>query len=118
MKALERLVPSETLLVVVDVQERLARVMDPDAIALLLRSARILIESARVLGASVAYTEQYPKGLGPTLPELVELLARAGARRLPSGTGSWHSGSGGRRSCCGSGAREPAGSSNTSTPGG
>lgn len=83
---MDRLVPKRTLLVVVDVQERLSRAMDPEALRLLLRSATILIESACVLGAPVAYTEQYPKGLGGTLAELSEPLARAGAHRIEKTT--------------------------------
>jgi nicotinamidase-related amidase len=78
----DRLVPKSTALVIVDVQERLARAMDPRALQSLVRAARILIEAARLLGAPVVFTEQYPKGLGATLPELAELLARAGARRF------------------------------------
>ena len=35
---------------------------------------RRLVDAARVLGLPVAATEQYPKGLGPTVPELAERL--------------------------------------------
>lgn len=79
---MDRLIPTATALVVVDVQERLAPAMDPAALERLMRAARILIEAARLLGAPIAFTEQYPKGLGPTLPELGELLTRAGAHRF------------------------------------
>jgi nicotinamidase-related amidase len=82
LTALERLVASTTLLIVVDVQERLCRAMDAEALGLMVRSARILVESARALGAPVVFTEQYPKGLGPTLPSVAELLERAQARRF------------------------------------
>lgn len=39
--------------------------------------AGVLIRSARLLGLPVLYTEQYPKGLGSTAPEVQEALADA-----------------------------------------
>ncbi len=59
---------------VVDVQERLAPAMDPHAYARVLKYGRALIEAAKELGLPVLATEQYPKGLGPTVRELAELL--------------------------------------------
>lgn len=55
-------------LLLIDLQERLM-----PAIAggdLLLSRARRLAEAATLLGVPVLATEQYPKGLGPTVPEL------------------------------------------------
>jgi nicotinamidase-related amidase len=63
----------DTGLLVVDVQEKLM-VKIPAADALV-RNIAFLIDSARLLGLPVMATEQYPKGLGPTVGEL--------ARRLP-----------------------------------
>jgi nicotinamidase-related amidase len=62
-----------TVLVVVDVQERLAAVMEyrEPVVA----NIRRLIQAARLLVVPLVVTEQYPKGLGPTVPELRELLA-------------------------------------------
>lgn len=77
-----RLVPKETAIVVVDVQERLAAAMPEAAMAALVRNAGILLEAARALGAPVLATEQYPKGLGPTLPPLREKLDALGARPM------------------------------------
>jgi nicotinamidase-related amidase len=79
---LERLDPQKTALIVVDVQERLAKAMPEAQLAELIRSARILIEAARLLKVPVFVTEQYPKGLGSTLNEVRELLERAGAQRF------------------------------------
>jgi len=59
-------------LVLIDVQERLAAVM-PDRESVL-RSAGILLEAASRLKVPVVVTEQYPKGLGPTVPELAANL--------------------------------------------
>jgi nicotinamidase-related amidase len=69
---IHRLTPARTALLVVDVQERLASAMPPsDAIANVAR----LIEGARLLGVPVLVTEQYPKGLGATVPTLRDALA-------------------------------------------
>lgn len=38
---------------------------------------RILVEGARAIGIPVAYTEQYPKGMGPTAPEVARTLEGA-----------------------------------------
>jgi len=63
----------DTALLVIDVQEKLmVKVPDADA---LVRNIGFLIDGARALGLTVLATEQYPKGLGPTVPDL--------ARRLP-----------------------------------
>jgi isochorismate hydrolase len=48
----------------------------------LTRSARILLNGARLLGAPVFLTEQYPQGLGKTVPEIAELARDAGARNF------------------------------------
>ena len=69
---LTRLIPARTALLVVDVQERLASAM-PESAAIV--NIDRLIESARILGLPVAVTEQYPKGLGATVPMLRERLA-------------------------------------------
>lgn len=82
MKALPALDPKTTALVIVDVQEKLCSAMPPERLRDLERSARILLGAARELGASVLYTEQYPKGLGPTLPGLLADLQASSARRF------------------------------------
>lgn len=79
---LRRLVPADSVLIVVDIQERLSAAMPEDQRAEVLRAARILIEAARLMEVPVLYTEQYPKGLGPTLPEVAGPLASAGAVRF------------------------------------
>jgi nicotinamidase-related amidase len=59
-------------LVVVDVQEGFRPVID--GFEELTRQAAILVQGAHVLGMPVVVTEQYPKGLGPTVPEVAEHL--------------------------------------------
>lgn len=65
-----RLVRERTALLVIDVQERLCAAMDPLRLAAVRRNTVILLEAAKVLGLPVLVTEQYPKGIGPTLAEL------------------------------------------------
>jgi nicotinamidase-related amidase len=62
------------LLVVVDVQERLFNAMDAERRDDMVANVKILASAARRLGVPVLVTEQYPKGLGRTLPELRALL--------------------------------------------
>ncbi len=62
----------DTALLVVDVQGRLIG-MVPGHQRIIWNIGR-LIDGARLLGVPVAGTEQYPQGLGPTVPELAERL--------------------------------------------
>jgi nicotinamidase-related amidase len=59
---------------VVDVQDRLTPAMPEETLARLVKYARATIGAAKELGLPVLATEQYPKGLGRTLPALRELL--------------------------------------------
>lgn len=65
--------PSDSLLVLIDYQQRLLPVIDraDEALATAVRIADI----ARLLGVPVLGTEQNPEGLGPTVPALRERLA-------------------------------------------
>lgn len=60
----------ETALLVVDVQEKLM-VKIPNAAAMT-RNIAFLLDVAKLLGVEVAATEQYPKGLGPTVKPLAD----------------------------------------------
>jgi len=62
------------VLVVTDVQERLFGAMDAERRDEMVRNLKILLTAARRLGTPVVVTEQYPRGLGRTLPELRVLL--------------------------------------------
>jgi nicotinamidase-related amidase len=63
---------NETALLVVDVQEAFRPVIDRfDEVV---RNCRILIEGFAILGAPVIVSEQYPRGLGHTVPELADVL--------------------------------------------
>jgi nicotinamidase-related amidase len=59
-------------LVVVDVQEAFRpAVVDFERVAF---DAAKLVQGARILGLPIVVTEQYPKGLGTTVPEVAEHL--------------------------------------------
>lgn len=70
----QRLKRDDTAVLLVDLQVRLAAAMDPQALEQVVRRCVALVEGARVLGLPLAVTEQYPKGLGPTLPALRDRL--------------------------------------------
>jgi nicotinamidase-related amidase len=64
---------TNTVLLIIDVQEKLVRVMhDKDS---LLSNLQKLIEGIQVMGIPVIVTEQYPQGLGPTVPEITNLIS-------------------------------------------
>jgi nicotinamidase-related amidase len=69
-------------LLVIDIQERLAPAMPADAMSHLIRNTRIAIDAARRLGLPIVVSEQYVKGLGPTIAPIEEVLATATHRRF------------------------------------
>ena len=67
---------ARTTLIVVDVQEGFRKAIpDFERIA---KATATLIEGAQAIGIPIVVTEQYPKGLGETAPEVAD--------RLPEGT--------------------------------
>lgn len=62
----------ETVLVMIDFQEKLFQVMQDKEP--LLKNALKIIQGAQALGIPVLWTEQNPKGMGATLPEIADLL--------------------------------------------
>jgi nicotinamidase-related amidase len=77
---MRRLVPEECAVLIIDVQERLAAAMPPAQMSELTRAATVLIDAAVLLGARVLATEQYPEGLGVTIPPIAAELGRAGVK--------------------------------------
>lgn len=59
---------SDSVLVVIDMQERLVPAMQ--APARTLKNAKLLLTAAHACDVPTVLTEQYPKGLGPTMPEI------------------------------------------------
>ena len=58
------------VLVIIDIQEKLAAAMEPEIMRSVTRNANILLEAARRMGIPVVLSEQYPKGLGHTVDGL------------------------------------------------
>jgi nicotinamidase-related amidase len=73
-----RIDAARAVLLVIDLQERLAAVMPQVGRALVERNVATLLELARHLALPVVVSEQYPKGLGPTREPL-----RVAAADLP-----------------------------------
>ena len=67
----------KSVLVVIDVQDKLCMAMDEKILRKLTKNIGILLESAVELNVPTLVTEQYVKGLGATLPELKEKAANA-----------------------------------------
>lgn len=72
-----------TCLVVVDVQDSLARAMPADTFPRVTRNLAVLAAAARTLGLPALVTEQYPKGLGRTVAPVAEALAAGGTPLVP-----------------------------------
>jgi nicotinamidase-related amidase len=70
-----RLDRERAALLVVDVQERLFAAMPPEGAERLVANTQILLALAVRLGIPVVWSEQYPKGLGPTIGPLAQTLA-------------------------------------------
>lgn len=60
----------------IDMQVKLATVMPTDAMQAVLKNCSVLAQTAVLLDVPVTLTEQYPKGLGHTVPELAALLPK------------------------------------------
>ena len=73
-----RIDPKRAVLLVVDVQERLAAVMNVEDRDQVERNIVTLVETARRLGFPVVLSEQYKKGLGATVKPIEDALAPPG----------------------------------------
>jgi nicotinamidase-related amidase len=72
----------DAVLVVVDVQERLVPAIDRELYERSIRNFKIVIEAAGTLGIPIVLTEQYPKGLGRTVPDVVQALEGKAFERI------------------------------------
>lgn len=64
----------DSVLLVIDIQERLTTAMPNDVRERVIKQATILLSASNVLSVPVIVTEQYPKGLGATEIALKSLL--------------------------------------------
>jgi isochorismate hydrolase len=73
----ERLSRARVALLVVDIQDRLVQAMPPEIAAQVIKHTEILIGAAARLGLPIVVSQQYPKGLGPTVAPVEQALAAA-----------------------------------------
>lgn len=66
-----RIIPEETMALIIDLQEKLVPAM-PD-VPKLLKNTKALIEGLKIAGVPMIITEQYPRGLGATVKEIMEV---------------------------------------------
>jgi nicotinamidase-related amidase len=69
-----RLDRARAAVLVIDIQSRLTPAMPPETLARVVKYTRALVGMASELGLPVLATEQYPKGLGPLIPEVRDIL--------------------------------------------
>ncbi|MEK7446417.1 MAG: isochorismatase family protein, partial [candidate division NC10 bacterium] len=60
---------TDAILLIVDIQEKLVPAIHPALGARAIKNATVLVEAAAILGVPIVVTEQYPQGLGRTVPE-------------------------------------------------
>ena len=76
--AVKRLRAEDSVLIAIDIQERLlAKIPRADQ---LVRDAGFLLDVANLLGVPARATEQYPKGLGSTHPDIARRLTAIGQK--------------------------------------
>jgi nicotinamidase-related amidase len=61
---------SDSCLLIIDIQERLFNSMEYDIRKNAVKNTGILIETAKAFNMPIVLTEQYSKGLGPTIPDI------------------------------------------------
>jgi len=76
----ERILPARAAVLIIDIQERLLPAMPAEVVTQVLRNAELLISTATQLMLPVVVSQQYPKGLGATAPQLAAALDAAQER--------------------------------------
>ena len=64
----------DSLVLVIDIQDRLTTMLDEEVCAQMIENSQKLIAAAKVLGIDTIVTEQYPKGLGQTIQGIRDTL--------------------------------------------
>lgn len=65
----------ESQLLIIDIQDKLAAAMQPSIKEMVIKNTSILLDLCHVCGMPVVVSEQYPRGLGPTVQALKDKLA-------------------------------------------
>lgn len=78
--AIARLSPARAALLVIDIQERLISVMPDEIAPMIVRNVKILVDAASRLGLPIVVSQQYPKGLGPTVADIAAVLPETAHR--------------------------------------
>ena len=63
-------------LILIDMQTRLLNAMQQDEMQAVIRNCGVLAQAAAMLEVPVIVSEQYPKGLGNTVPEILDFLPK------------------------------------------
>jgi len=77
-----RIFKESTAFVVVDFQEALMKAMEPALKEKAVNNLRILCEAMSILNVPIVVTEQYPKGLGRTIPEVKEKIQQTPIEKI------------------------------------
>lgn len=80
---------TDAVWMLVDVQTRLCAVMQPEAMAAVVKNIQRLLQGAQLLNIPLWVTEQYPEKLGETLPELQSLLPEYTPRNPKLAFSAW-----------------------------
>jgi len=83
MRRREGLMRSRTALLVIDIQERLLPAMPSQVAAHVVKNTQLLIATCAQLHLPIVVSQQYPKGLGQTVPEIATALTEAEANGTP-----------------------------------
>ena len=67
-----RIRSARSLVLAIDLQDKLLAMLDPEGRASLLRASHRFLASARALDVPILLSAQYPKGLGPVHTEFLE----------------------------------------------
>lgn len=82
MPRIVKLDRTRAAVLIIDVQERLVPAIEPAALARVLKYSKALVGTAKEMGIPVLGTEQYPKGLGPMVKEIAELLPAPSLQKM------------------------------------
>ncbi len=70
MEPLPKIEREHAVIIIIDVQEALMKSMDQEVGKRVIQNIKTLISLAKTMSIPILMTEQYPKGLGKTLPEI------------------------------------------------